>query len=288
MEGPDPNAPPDALELLSHETRVAILRALVEASREHPRDPTLAFTNLRDAAGIDDTGRFNYHLNQLLGEYVVREDGYRLSAFGRRVVGPMLAGAYGTDDASAPAPIPTEAACPACGDSLALRYADGTFDLACDANHVVLGGLSTYPSVVEGRSPAAARRLLGRLARQSIELAVEGVCPVCYAHAETTVTGDVVPYAGDHLFVGQCTTCGNRPALSVACCALPHPRVREFYLDRGVDLRQTPPWRVASLMPGGEDRVGDDPLRLRTTLSCDGDHLDVVVDGDGAVVAVEG
>lgn len=284
-EGPDQNAPPDALELVSHETRVAILRALVAVSRERPRDPSLSFTDLRDAAGIDDTGRFNYHLNKLLGEYVVRDDGYRLSAFGRRVVGPMLAGAYGTDDA--PAPIPTGATCPACDSPFELRYDDGTFDLVCDEGHVLLGGLSTYPSVVEGRSPAASRALLGRLARQSIELAVEEVCPVCYAHAEMAVTADVVPYAGDHLFVGQCTTCGNRPVLSVACCALPHPRVRGFFLTRGVDIWRTPPWRVESLMPGGEKVVADDPLRLRVTLSCDGDHLAVVVDRDGAVVEIE-
>jgi len=285
-EDRDSTAPPDALALVSDETRVAILRALVEASRERPRDPAVAFTDLRDAAGIDDTGRFNYHLNQLRGEYVVRDDGYRLSAFGRRVVGPMLAGAYGTDDA--PDPVQTDAACPACDSPFELRYEDGTFDLVCAEDHVLLGGLSTYPSVVEDRSPAASRVLLGRLARRSIELAVEEVCPVCYAHAEMAVTGDVVPYAGDHLFVGQCTTCGTRPVLSVECCALPHPRVREFFLARGVDLWRTPPWRVESLLPGGEQRVADDPLRLRTTLSCDGDHLHVVVDRDGAVVEIEG
>jgi DNA-binding transcriptional ArsR family regulator len=65
--------PPDrAFELLSNETRIAILRVLASADEE-----CLPFSILRKRVGIDDSGQFNYHLNRLAGHYVRRtRDGY--------------------------------------------------------------------------------------------------------------------------------------------------------------------------------------------------------------------
>ncbi|MFB6220087.1 MAG: winged helix-turn-helix domain-containing protein [Halolamina sp.] len=73
--------PTDALAVLGDETRVAILRALAEA------DEPLPFSDLRRRAGIEDPGRFNYHLSALR-EYFVREadGGYALRHAGSRVV----------------------------------------------------------------------------------------------------------------------------------------------------------------------------------------------------------
>ncbi len=69
--------PTDALAVLGDETRIAILRVLADA--EEP----LAFSQLRRRAGIDDAGRFNYHLSELR-EYFVREadGGYALREAG--------------------------------------------------------------------------------------------------------------------------------------------------------------------------------------------------------------
>lgn len=49
----------DALEVLGNEIRVSILRELAEA------DGPLSFTELRERAGVRDTGKFNYHLEKL-------------------------------------------------------------------------------------------------------------------------------------------------------------------------------------------------------------------------------
>jgi DNA-binding IclR family transcriptional regulator len=109
--------PTDALAVLGDETRVAILRALAEA------DEPVAFSELRRRAGIDDAGRFNYHLSTLR-EYFVREvdGGYALRNAGSRVVA-----AAGVAENGAPAATPADdelletsdddpETCPVCGE----------------------------------------------------------------------------------------------------------------------------------------------------------------------------
>ncbi|WP_135365988.1 ArsR/SmtB family transcription factor [Halosimplex halophilum] len=114
MTGPVDD-PAEAFELLGDETRLSILRALAEA------DEPLAFTRLRERAGVADSGRFSYHLRRLC-EYFVREtaDGYELGHAGSRVI----AATGEADDTDAPtvdtAGSDANAAgtdeCPVCGD----------------------------------------------------------------------------------------------------------------------------------------------------------------------------
>ncbi|WP_049922067.1 winged helix-turn-helix domain-containing protein [Halopiger djelfimassiliensis] len=103
----------EALDALANEHRIAILRALADA------DGPLSFSELREEIEMRDTGRFNYHLTELLGRFV-REtpDGYRLGPAGKRVV---LAGAdLGRESATllAESDAPqSDGDCPVCGES---------------------------------------------------------------------------------------------------------------------------------------------------------------------------
>lgn len=73
--------PTDALEVLGHEVRVAVLRELAEADRP------LSFTELRERVGIRDSGKFNYHLQKLRGRFVREANGgYELGHAGTRVI----------------------------------------------------------------------------------------------------------------------------------------------------------------------------------------------------------
>jgi DNA-binding transcriptional ArsR family regulator len=75
---PDPST---LFALLSDETRVAILRELDDASG------AVAFADLCSRAGIQDTGRFNYHLGELRGHLVEKTtNGYVLTTAGEHVV----------------------------------------------------------------------------------------------------------------------------------------------------------------------------------------------------------
>ena len=98
----------DALEVLGNDVRVRILRELAETN-----DP-LTFTELRKAADVQDSGRFNYHLTKLC-EYFVREtpDGYELGHAGSRIVAMSQA----ANHAESTEPVEPVEECPVCGET---------------------------------------------------------------------------------------------------------------------------------------------------------------------------
>jgi hypothetical protein len=79
--------PPDeAFAVLGNETRLAILLALEGA------DDPLAYSELKRAVGVYDSGRFNYHLDKLLGHFIDGTgNGYRLRDVGRRAAQAVVA-----------------------------------------------------------------------------------------------------------------------------------------------------------------------------------------------------
>lgn len=80
-------APDEAFAALGNETRMAILQALWDS-----RDP-LSFSDLRDAIGIQDPGRFHYHLSHLTDHFVRKSGkGYVLRAAGNTSFGPSWQG----------------------------------------------------------------------------------------------------------------------------------------------------------------------------------------------------
>lgn len=112
MEETDPT---EALSVLADETRLDILRALAEADR------VLSYTELRERAGVRDSGRFNYHLERLC-EYFVREtgEGYALGHAGSRVLaaaGSAVPDREAVDaDAVDADTVDAPEGCPVCGD----------------------------------------------------------------------------------------------------------------------------------------------------------------------------
>lgn len=100
----------DRLDVLGHEHRIAILRALADA------DEPLSFSTLHARVGMRDSGKFNYHLERLC-EYFVREvaGGYELGHAGERVV--SAAGPDGTDGGVEESPDASDERCPVCGES---------------------------------------------------------------------------------------------------------------------------------------------------------------------------
>jgi DNA-binding transcriptional ArsR family regulator len=115
MGGPDDPFdgldPAEAFDVLGDETRLDILRALADRVRERPEEPAMTFSELRERAGVRDSGLFNHHLDRLLGVFVRQTDGrYVLRHAGRSVV----ARPFGDDG---PAVETTDADCPVCGES---------------------------------------------------------------------------------------------------------------------------------------------------------------------------
>lgn len=101
----------DALDALANEHRIEILRVLADA------DEPLAFSDLRESVGMYDTGRFNYHLTELCGQFVRETDGgYELGYRGERVV--LAAAGLDSEGATALAEQTNrdDDECPVCGE----------------------------------------------------------------------------------------------------------------------------------------------------------------------------
>lgn len=274
----------DVFELLGEEARLAILRALLAARREST-DPYLSFTELRDAAGIRDSGRFNYHLGELLGSLVVeREAGYRLSAFGFRLLAPLSGGLSEPEPAVDPVPLP--GTCPECGEDIRAVPEGNAFRLDCVDGHTMNHGLIGHPKGVADRPPAAAADALALLNTQATELGVSGVCPTCHGRTEGRIE-EVAP--DEYRYRAPCSDCGNQFATTVGDCVATHPEVVSFLAERDVDARHEATWTLPFRHPDAETLVSEDPLRLRVTVGEEfEDSLDLLLDRSGAVVAVEG
>lgn len=82
-----PAAKASLCSLLADETRMQILQALYTVSLDSSTPDGLSFSALRRRAAVEDSGRFNYHLDQLTADLVTkREDRYVLTATGKRLV----------------------------------------------------------------------------------------------------------------------------------------------------------------------------------------------------------
>ena len=79
----------ELFDLLSDETRIAILREL--SSAERSGEAPVSFTDLAQRTQSGDTGRFNYHLRRLRARLIDKQaGGYVLSEEGRSVA-PLIA-----------------------------------------------------------------------------------------------------------------------------------------------------------------------------------------------------
>lgn len=81
-----PLPPEQAFAVLGNETRLTILLTLESA------DGALGYSELKRQVGVYDSGRFNYHLDKLLGHFIDgADDGYRLRDVGRRAAQAVVA-----------------------------------------------------------------------------------------------------------------------------------------------------------------------------------------------------
>ncbi len=135
-----------AFEAVSDEVRLGILRAFVEERHRRreelppdDRDLTddvviLSFSELRDAVGVDDSGRFNYHLDKLVDRFVYRTPkGYMLTVAGHRLAGSVVAGRY--EQSRTVTTERVDHRCPECGERLVAMYAVGGLTLLCETDH---------------------------------------------------------------------------------------------------------------------------------------------------------
>ncbi|NHX35882.1 MULTISPECIES: winged helix-turn-helix domain-containing protein [Halolamina] len=279
----------EAFDLLSNEVRLDILRTLGEAMAAD--ESPLAFTELQQRVGVEDNGRFNYHLTRLVGRLVDKEeDGYELKPPGNNIYRAIVSGAYTDDGGIDPVPVEGET-CPYCGADAAAWYEDSHFHLGCSECDNLVIRYPIPPASFDRDRPESLLAAGGAFILRDQTAMRQGVCPYCAGEVSGRLTeegGELEEfneriYSSVARFVcGRCSWsmhCGVPFALNI------EPAVVSFFHDHGIAIFDRHPW---SIYQYADDRVcSRDPWRVEVTCRIDDDLLRVVIDENVDVIETE-
>lgn len=295
--------PPDeAFELLAHEIRFRILETLNDA------DDPLPFSDLRGRVGVDDAGKFNYHLRKLTGRFVTEDErGYELSMAGWRVVGAVLAGGY--TKALDAEPVETTIPCVMCGDDVELRFPDDTVEMRCRACDETFTNTPVPAGIFEGVAPEQAPRVVDRWLKRLHATADYGFCPNCDGriersvrlYAEEDAPEEGAPEEGapdategdasdgtegevEPVVQYDCSRCGFSWYSSFPFGVVLHPAIVSVYRERGIDVRTTPYWNLDDVAHDAVTVESREPLRVAVTVTFDEETVVVTFDDDLEII----
>lgn len=276
--------PAEAFAALSDPMRVDILRALWDAEGNEA-----TFSELREAVGVTDSGRFNYHLRKLTDTFVSKsEAGYRLTVAGSSVVGSLLAGAY--TRVGTVGPLPVGEPCGFCGGRRHFTYDDERARIDC-ADCDVSTHFRVPPGVFAEYEPEEFPAVTERYVRSNFEQADNGFCPYCEGRIHPTLSTTAADADSDFGGVPtaqyDCLRCGETFTTDVGTGLINRAPVISFFDDHGVDVGSASLSRVRATGPDDAEIVDTEPLRARVTYAADGDRLALTVDDGLEIVAVE-
>ena len=271
-----------ALDLLSNETRFEILRALANQQFEEPGAPGMTFSDLFDEASTEDSGNFNYHLKRLLDSLVTKEeDCYQLTHGGIQLFSLLQAATYAPDHEHRELSLGRN--CPLCAAALTATYREGYLEIGCD-EHVILE-IYVHPSWVESLSTDEFLDRVSLLFHHHIEKIAAGICPLCWGALGHGLRTDEAPYSIQYHY--PCSQCGTELRLLPPQTVMHHSSVAAFYRERGIQVREAPPWELYDTY--GEMHVlPEDDARVEFELSVEGAMAVGTVDGRGNLLAFEG
>lgn len=304
------------LKKLGNEARLGILLALWEVHTPFDADNTCSFSELYDRVGVNDSGNFTYHLDQLTGQYVKeRDDGYELTDTGLNVVQAVISGT-GLETERLPQ-TELDVACTRCGAPTAISYSDGYADhfcTSCDGNFGDAFG-DDYPAGLLASRPLPPAGLAHRSGEEvfaashvrsivSISSFVRGVCPTCsgavdesieVCETHNTEAGGLCSACGtrDEVRVRYvCSVCKDAGSYPVGAATYGLPAVEAFLHDQGLGVREAVSDPESCTRVLERDRKKRhaveswDPLRVRVTVPGRGADLHVRFNEDLDVVDV--
>ena len=280
----DPS-PEDAFARLGNEIRLSILQELYERVVLGDRgESTVPHSELRTAIGESDSGKFTYHLNRLLGEFVEkRPGGYAIRYPGRELVRTVRSGAVETPAHAESDPV--DAACYRCDAPVTVVYEQGYASASCTECRGAIGfdyapegalSLVSVPAGAVGDAVEAAPmdlldRVHGRFCHRARAFG-DGVCPRCGGPADAEIrtcpSHDATEGPCGECGISfpatvevSCRVCGAAGVLPGACAVGHRSPFREALADAGVDR---PGYDAFALMtewaPSPVDRAGETAL----------------------------
>ncbi|MFB6206994.1 MAG: winged helix-turn-helix domain-containing protein [Haloglomus sp.] len=281
----DDSEPADAFALVGNETRAEILRVLGQ-------DPWtgLSFSELRSRAAPDmDSGQFNYHLQQLVGQFVRQtDDGYEMRPAGATLYRTIRAGTF--NRRASVEPFDAGFDCYFCETPVEASYDDGIFRLRCPGCEHVYAHTMAPPSAVEGVDRDELLAHIDQYNRHNMLAFARGVCPICVNGVDCEfIPGEAAWTEGAErfdLFVNHsCDHCGNEHYMTVGLALLYRPPFVCFFDERGLDVTSVPHWELPFVMTDRDVTVrSEDPWEVALETTYDGDRLELVVDEDLTLV----
>ncbi|MFT4882769.1 MAG: hypothetical protein ACI8U4_000263 [Natronomonas sp.] len=269
----------DVFGLLANETRVEILRALGEQP-----DTPLSFSELQDRTDVRDSGNFNYHLDQLLGTFVRKDDDYELTLAGRHIVGAIHAGTY-TADARVE-PIALDWDCLLCGGEMIAEYADERGKIRCrDCGKGA--EFSFPPGTLDQFDREALPAAFGRWLRTLAQRELAGFCIICAGRTTSEIArlpGGTEADPKPSMVSFDCDRCGTTSTISGTSFVTYHPSVEGFFFDHGYDTFEGHPTRVWSQLDRFESEIlSEDPPRIRVFFEDDGERISAEITADASI-----
>lgn len=276
--------------LVADETRVGVLQTLWDARTAG--EGALSFSTLRERAGVTDSGRFNYHLDRLVPEFVRKtEAGYALSYAGQQTIGDAVAGTYTAAAETTVEPTPVrDCPEPDCSGTIEATYENGYARFDCDSCDRPHDTVSVPPIVVEAHDtdPATAA---SRFSQTVVERIARGFCPMCDGPITSVIARTDSTYEpridGVVDVVHECDACRYRRRSGAVLALIGHPAVVSLLYDAGIDYRTVPLWEQAWTDNRIERLVDTDPARVEIETTIDGTRHTFVLDESLELLAVE-
>ncbi|WP_435362137.1 ArsR/SmtB family transcription factor [Haloarchaeobius sp. DFWS5] len=308
----------DAFAALGNETRLAVLLVLWDDYEPFGGDNSVTFSTLQERVGVDDSGQFSYHLNQLLDDFVeATDDGYKLRKAGHKIVRTVVAGvgleepALDTTDTDLP--------CAHCDAPTVISYEDRTLSVACpncgdagetddDGVPFTLMEVDFNPAGIAGRTADEVLRANSFRVNRQNAMRLFGICPECsgvveswFDICESHDTAGTQP-CSDCQYHEQfrvrfvCTACKDSMEAPTPMVAAVHPTVQSFHIRHGYPTgfaAETVSFfdqfsEYEEALTHEHEVVSEDPLRVSAAVTHDdGSHIRVVFDENVDVVDIE-
>lgn len=276
-----------AFALLSHEIRLAILRAFYDnyaplspdSLSEVREQRTLSYSELMAATDMEDSGKFNYHLEKLRGAYIEKvEEGYVPTASAIALYEAVV-GNRPTESISVNFNI--DEVCPNCASELRGQYEQEFLTVECPACDLFWGATYRFPknglAVRGGENIYEA--LYDRIAHH-VGLARTGQCPSCAGVTSATVPRDRLDDDSTPTVEMTCGTCSWFVTVDIVSALQFDPRVTSALLEIGIPLNGSSSMRATeTLLPDVTGRIGsDEPFRVTIAITHDDAAIEIVVD----------
>jgi len=239
------------------------------------------------ATDMEDSGKFNYHLEKLRGVYVEEvEGGYVPTASAIALYEAVMAN---RPTESVPVEFEIDESCPNCASGLRGQYEQEFLTVECPSCDLFWGLTYRFPknglAVREGDGVYEA--LYDRMMHH-VGLARTGQCPSCAGITSLTVPRERLDEESTPTAEMTCETCSWFVTVDIVSALQFEPQVTNALLELGIPISESSSMRATEqVLPDVTGRVGsDDPSHATIRITYDNAVAEIAVDDQLGICSV--